>query len=311
MSTRTWLTTLGCICVLCVLALTLTTTRAADNDAKNKNNANNTNDAQPAADKQTAQDPAKLAPDLYKVTLDNDRVRVLDIHMKPGQTSPMHSHPAYLIYCVTPGKIRFTMPDGKTADVDFKAGETMWRDAETHEPQNIGDTEVHVLNIELKGLKKASESAAEVAKYKEGAPGEHAEHAEHAEHQAFNASELKFQAGPPGLPKGGEFAVLSGDPTQSGSYAIRAKFPAGYTVPPHFHSQDENVTVISGKLAMGLSDQINGSNEKTLTPGGYMRLPAGVHHYAVAKEDTVIQVHGQGPFDINYLNPKDDPRKQE
>ena len=99
-------------------------------------------------------DPVKVAPKIYKVLLENDRVRVLKVRLKPGKKSPMHSHPAYVIYALSTCKVRFTLPDGKTKEVKMKAGETAWSDAESHVVDNIGSTEVHVLNIELKELDK-------------------------------------------------------------------------------------------------------------------------------------------------------------
>jgi beta-alanine degradation protein BauB len=96
------------------------------------------------------QDPVKLAPDIYKVLLENERVRVLDIRMKPGDHSPMHSHPNYLAYVLTDGKVRFTAPDGTSEEVEFKASQPTWREAESHEVENIGSSELHLLNIELK-----------------------------------------------------------------------------------------------------------------------------------------------------------------
>jgi quercetin dioxygenase-like cupin family protein len=97
-----------------------------------------------------AQDPVKVAPDKYKVIFNNDKVRVLDVHLKAGEKSPMHSHPNYIVYSFTNGSVKFTAKDGKTADVKMKAGECMWRNAESHAVENTGKTEVHVLNIELK-----------------------------------------------------------------------------------------------------------------------------------------------------------------
>src|SRR5437899_6207120 len=97
-----------------------------------------------------AQDPVKLAPDKYKVIFNNDKVRVLDVRLKPGDKSPMHSHPNYIVYPFNNSTVKFTSKDGKTAEVKSKAGQCMWRNAESHAVENTGKTEVHVLNIELK-----------------------------------------------------------------------------------------------------------------------------------------------------------------
>ena len=96
------------------------------------------------------QDPVKVAPGIYKVAVDNASVRVLDIHLKPGEKVPMHSHPAYLIVAFDTCKARFTGPDGKAVEAEVKAGEVMWRAGETHAVENLGAGDCHVLNVEIK-----------------------------------------------------------------------------------------------------------------------------------------------------------------
>jgi quercetin dioxygenase-like cupin family protein len=98
----------------------------------------------------SAQDPTKQSPDKYKVIFNSDKVRVLDVRLKAGDKSPMHSHPNYVVYSFNNSTVKFTSKDGKSTEVKTKAGQCMWRDAETHSVDNIGKTDVHVLNIELK-----------------------------------------------------------------------------------------------------------------------------------------------------------------
>jgi beta-alanine degradation protein BauB len=98
----------------------------------------------------SAQDPAKQSPDKYKVIFNNDKMRVLDVRLKAGDKSPMHSHPNYVVYSFNNSTVKFTSKDGKSTDVKIKAGECTWRNAETHAVENTGKTDVHVLNIELK-----------------------------------------------------------------------------------------------------------------------------------------------------------------
>ncbi len=100
------------------------------------------------------QDPVKVAPKICKVLLENDQVRVLEIRIKPGEKLPMHSHPAYIVYALRTHKIRLTLPDGETKEVKVKAGGAVWSDAVSHAVDNIGTTEAHVLNIELKQANK-------------------------------------------------------------------------------------------------------------------------------------------------------------
>ncbi|HKT70291.1 MAG TPA: hypothetical protein VJP83_12680 [Terriglobales bacterium] len=99
------------------------------------------------------QDAAQLAPQMYKVILDNDKVRVSDYHIRPGDKEPMHSHPTgVVVYYFTDAKMRVTSPEGKTATASNKAGDVLWRDPVTHSAQNIGTNEVHSLLVEPKHL---------------------------------------------------------------------------------------------------------------------------------------------------------------
>jgi quercetin dioxygenase-like cupin family protein len=116
-----------------------------------------------------------------------------------------------------------------------------------------------------------------------------------------------FQAGPASFPAGSEIAVLQGDPSQAGPYTVRVRFPDGYRLPPHFHPTDENVTVIGGTFLVGMGDEIDLKAVTTLRPGGFITAPAGDHHFAVARGQTILQVHGEGPFAITYVNPADEP----
>jgi len=96
------------------------------------------------------QDPTKVDPAHYKVILNNSQVRILDIHQKPGEKSPMHSHPNHVVYSLNGETLKFTLPDGKTNTATIKAGQAVWRNAETHTVENVGKNEAHALDIELK-----------------------------------------------------------------------------------------------------------------------------------------------------------------
>jgi hypothetical protein len=126
----------------------------------------------------------------------------------------------------------------------------------------------------------------------------------------LNAKDIKWGAAPPVLPKGAKIAVLNGDPFQPGPYTLRLAAPANYRIPPHWHSQTENLTILSGALYLGMGDKMNAKAAKPVKTGGYHYLPAKMHHYAFTKAPTVIQIHGEGPFDINYLDPRDNPLAQ-
>jgi quercetin dioxygenase-like cupin family protein len=124
-----------------------------------------------------------------------------------------------------------------------------------------------------------------------------------------NPAEIKWQDAPPSLPKGAKIAVLHGDPGKSGPYVMRLKMPAGYKIPPHWHTQDENLTVLTGTFNLGYGDQPTAAAAHALKAGGFHYLPGKSHHYAFTKVPAVVQVHGEGPFDINYVKPEDEPGK--
>jgi quercetin dioxygenase-like cupin family protein len=86
------------------------------------------------------------------------------------------------------------------------------------------------------------------------------------------------------------------------------KFPAGFVVPPHRHSKDELVTVISGRFSIVAGDKVDRTLFRALPAASFVHLPAGLTHYAIAETESVVQINGVGPFDVNYVNPKDDPR---
>jgi len=112
------------------------------------------------------------------------------------------------------------------------------------------------------------------------------------------------------LPAGAQWSVLAGNPAEPGPFAIRVKFPDGYRVPAHWHSQGETVTVISGTFGIGMGHAGDRDKVQALPAGGFAYMPAMQPHYAIVTGETVIQVNGIGPFDLNYVDPSQDPRKQ-
>src|SRR5437867_12948583 len=105
-----------------------------------------------------AQDPVKISPQYYKVLLENDQVRVLEYRLKPGEKEPMHSHPAGVVYVLSGARVKFSYPDGRTEEKPAASGETIWREPTTHAVENVGDTEVHAIAVDLKTAKPAQVS---------------------------------------------------------------------------------------------------------------------------------------------------------
>jgi quercetin dioxygenase-like cupin family protein len=120
---------------------------------------------------------------------------------------------------------------------------------------------------------------------------------------------VKWGPVPPSFPKGAMIAVLAGDPFKEGRYVVRLKMPANYKLPAHHHPTTENVTVISGSFHAGMGGKLDVDKGQSFAPGGFVSMPAGMNHYAWATTETVVQVHGDGPFAIVYVNPADDPSK--
>jgi len=98
----------------------------------------------------SAQDPAVVNAKTIKVKFENDRVRVLEAELPPGVKEQVHSHPAYVIYVLAGGKYRNYAADGKTTEGELKTGEVVYRDPLTHAAENIGNTTLHLILVELK-----------------------------------------------------------------------------------------------------------------------------------------------------------------
>lgn len=124
------------------------------------------------------------------------------------------------------------------------------------------------------------------------------------------AASIAWKDGPPSLPAGAKFAVLEGDPGKEGAFTMRVKFPDGYRIPPHTHPKVEHVTVVSGTFNVGMGDTFDPGAAREMPAGTFGYWPAGMKHFAFAKGETVVQLHGVGPWGITYLNPADDPRNQ-
>jgi mannose-6-phosphate isomerase-like protein (cupin superfamily) len=143
-----------------------------------------------------------------------------------------------------------------------------------------------------------------------GAAGaEEASHSGHGAHQVIAAEAITWGPPPPGLPAGMQIAVLAGDPAADGPFTVRAVMPDGYAIPPHWHpGSDEHLTVLSGRLHAGMGESMTASQVAVVGAGGFAVMPAGMRHWIRAEGETVVQVHGTGPFVIHYVNPADDPR---
>jgi hypothetical protein len=110
---------------------------------------------------------------------------------------------------------------------------------------------------------------------------------------------------------GSEIAVLSGNPAQEGApFVLRIKLRNGIKVPPHWHPTDEHLTVMSGIFHIGTGEKLDQAAAQALPAGSYMMMPKEMRHFAWAEGETIIQLHGIGPFKTIWVNPADDPSKK-
>ena len=124
------------------------------------------------------------------------------------------------------------------------------------------------------------------------------------------AGDVKWMDAPPFLNAGAKMAVLVGDPSKPEPFTIRLQMPNGYKIAPHTHPTDEHVTVLSGTLVAAMGKAWDDKAMSEFAAGSYAVVGADMPHYATAKGTTVVQVHGVGPFSVNYVNPSDDPSKK-
>ena len=128
-------------------------------------------------------------------------------------------------------------------------------------------------------------------------------------HTITTPDAVRWGPAPPFMPPGSQMAVMLGDPSKKGLFIIRGKLPDGYTIPPHWHSTIENVTVLSGTFNVGMGDKLDKSKGQPLTPSGFFSAPPRMSHFAWATGETVVEVTGMGPLEFKYVDPKDDPSK--
>ena len=134
--------------------------------------------------------------------------------------------------------------------------------------------------------------------------------AQSTDHTLLTTQEITWGSAPASLPPGAQAAILEGDPAREGPFTLRLRLPHGYRLPPHFHPAVEHVTVLQGTFILGMGEKVTTQNEKALSAGSFAYMPAGMRHFARTQGDTIIQLHGVGPWDITYVDPSDDPRSK-
>jgi quercetin dioxygenase-like cupin family protein len=123
-----------------------------------------------------------------------------------------------------------------------------------------------------------------------------------AAHKIVRAADLKWTP----IIKGCELATVSGDPNTEGSaFVIRLRCADGAKIPAHWHPTDENVTVLKGVFLIGYGETFDETKLKAMNVGNFISMPKEMRHYAMSKGESIVQVHGAGPFKVNWVNPAD------
>src|SRR5688572_16836389 len=126
----------------------------------------------------------------------------------------------------------------------------------------------------------------------------------HADHIMVSPKDLKW-GDVPSLPPGAKIAVIQGPMNEAKPFTVRLKLPANYKIPAHSHPGIEHVTVISGTFNMGTGDKLDQKKTKALSPGSIAIMQPKTNHFAWTKGETIVQLHGMGPWGVNYVNPAD------
>lgn len=130
-------------------------------------------------------------------------------------------------------------------------------------------------------------------------------------HLSYRPADVQWKPGPGSFEKGAHFAVLEGDPAAPGVFTMQLKLPDGFVINPHWHPNVERVTVLKGTFHLGDGEKVDKAAAETLPAGSYTTMPKKMVHHAIAEGETIVQLTTVGPWEINYVNPKHDPRKRE
>jgi mannose-6-phosphate isomerase-like protein (cupin superfamily) len=114
--------------------------------------------------------------------------------------------------------------------------------------------------------------------------------------------DLKWTPGS-GTSAGQMIAVIYGDPAKPGPFIIRVKSPDGFAIAAHYHAAVENVTVLQGTLLLGFGDKADKAKTTAIPAGGFYSIPKGVHHYAFAQGETILQIDSIGPRTKQRIEP--------
>jgi len=121
-------------------------------------------------------------------------------------------------------------------------------------------------------------------------------------HKIVRSGDLKWTP----IIKGCELAVVDGNPDAEGQpFVLRFHCADGAKTPPHWHPTDENITTLKGTFLVGMGEKFDESKLKPMNAGNFISMPKEMRHFGKAKGDLVLQIHGIGPFKVNWVNPSE------
>lgn len=224
---------------------------------------------------------------LRRETLENYRVLVIESTYAPDGSVPMHTHRfPHVLYVIEGGTVETTSADGEVETVEARAGQTFWREPQSHRSRNVGPTPVRIVEVEIKDpFRQMHDGSA----------------------HAVEPVELEWVTDP--IDPRRSSASLAGDPTRPGPYTVRMRAEAGYTIGLHEHpAEDEHLTVLSGSIHWATGDVDSGTPVHTLPAGGFVTFPAGTPHRIWTTEPAILQMTGVGPRVYHYFDSADEPR---
>jgi quercetin dioxygenase-like cupin family protein len=123
-----------------------------------------------------------------------------------------------------------------------------------------------------------------------------------AAHKIVHYGELKWTP----IIKGCDLAAVSGDSNAEGApFVLRIRCADGTRVPAHWHPTDENLTVLKGTFLVGMGETYDENKLQTMNVGNFILMPKEMRHFAMNKGEVIVQIHGTGPFKVNWVNPAD------
>jgi anti-sigma factor ChrR (cupin superfamily) len=121
-------------------------------------------------------------------------------------------------------------------------------------------------------------------------------------HKIVHFGDLKWTP----IIKGCDLAPVSGDPNADGApFVLRLRCVDGAKIPAHWHPTDENVTVLKGTFLVGMGETFDESKLQPMNVGNFVAMPKEMRHFGLCKGETIVQVHGAGPFKVNWVNPSE------